>query len=692
MRLTSPLEAIADQRGHLLPWVPVFLGTGVGAYFALRFEPSLMHYGGLSVAVMGLVGLYFAISERLRPLIIALALVLLGVLLAGARAHTLAAPVLGFRYYGPIEGRVVVIDRSGSDAVRLTLDQVVLDRTAPDRTPERIRISLHGTQGYIVPEPGLRVMTTGHLSGPNGPTEPGGFDFRRMAWFQEIGGVGYTRSPVLALEPARKGRAGLFIHRLRMRISAGVQARIEGENGAFAAAILTGDRSGMSQETIKSLRGSNLAHLLAISGLHMGMLTGFVFAAMRMGLALIPFVALRWPAKKIAAFVALIFGAGYLALSGGSVATERAFIMVAVMLVAILFNRRALTLRAVAVAAVIVLLLQPESLTGPGFQMSFAATTGLVAGFAVLRRYDGWKLPKPLRPIAAVVLSSLIAGLATAPISAAHFNQVAQYGLLANSLTVPIMGAIVMPAAVLAVLLLPFGLEGIGLWIMEQGIRWILGVSDWVASLGGAQRRIVAPDPEVLPLLVLGALFIILWRGRARWGGGLAVGAAFVMWSATERPEVLIADSGGLIGVMTEAGRALSKPRGDGFVAQNWLENDGDWAGQKVAFERMAALSSEVGVEFSLGEMRGVHVIGRGAADRVAQACARYDWVVTTAKSVQDIGGTCQVLSPRELRSTGPIAYFGASERLVTTVSQTGSRLWNAQQAKASRTLALHQR
>ena len=268
-----------------------------------------------------------------------------------------------------------------SDAVRLTLDRVKLDRVDPDKTPHRVRISLHGdaTLG-IRPEPGLRVMTTAHLSPPSGPVEPGGFDFQRHAWFAELGAVGYARVPLLAVSVAEFDlRQEVF--RIRMAVSARVRDVLPGDTGGFAAAVTTGDRSGMSKGVLEDLRASNTAHLLAISGLHMGLLSGFVFAGLRLLFALIPMIALYWPARKMAAVGALMAASVYLALSGGNVATERAFIMVAVALCAILLNRRALSLRAVAIAALIVLTLRPEALMGPGFQMSFAATTALVAVF-----------------------------------------------------------------------------------------------------------------------------------------------------------------------------------------------------------------------------------------------------------------------------------------------------------------------
>lgn len=218
-----------------------------------------------------------------------------------------AAPKLDFRYYGVVEGRVLILDRSLSDAPRITLDQVWLERVSQGKTPERIRVSLHGQGGVVDPMPGTRIAMMAHLSPPSAPAEPGGFDFRRHAWFDRLGAVGYARTPAVAVSPP-EGRYTLVVHRARMHLSEALRARIPGDQGAFAAAILTGDRSAISRETVQELRDANLAHLLAISGLHMGLLTGVVFAALRFGLALIPPVALRWPIKKAAAVGALLAG------------------------------------------------------------------------------------------------------------------------------------------------------------------------------------------------------------------------------------------------------------------------------------------------------------------------------------------------------------------------------------------------
>lgn len=655
------------QRGHLFPWVPVAMACGIGIYFSVLREPAARDFLWVGGGGLVLAGVGWRAGAIWAPLCWAVALVALGFCLAGLRAHQVDGPVLGWRYYGPVEGRIVGIDRSGSDALRLTLDRVVLRDVAPDRTPTRVRVSLHGGQGYITPEPGLRVILTGHLSPPSGPVEPGGFDFQRHSWFKRLGAVGYTRTPVLAIAPPQGGQ---WLFAARMALSARVQTALPGETGAFAAAIMTGDRSGMGKPTLQALRISNLAHLLAISGLHMGLLAGFVFTATRFVLAAVPVVGLRVASKKLAAVVALIAGACYLGLSGGNVATERAFVMAAVMLIAVIADRRALSLRAVALAAIIVLALRPEALLGPGFQMSFAATSALVAVFGYLRKRPLYKGPDWLRPVAAVVTSSFVAGLATAPFAAAHFNQIAHFGLVANLLSVPLMGVLVMPAAVLAACLLPVGLEGAALWVMGLGLDWILGVAHYVSSLDGARGMVVSPAPHILPLLALGALVVILWQGRARVIGMAPIALAFVLWGQTERPDVLISEDGALVGVMTGTGRALNRERGAGFVALNWLENDGDAVTQDTAFERWDAAKATGWPILTL----------RGKRAALAQdSCDGAKWVVMNVAPQHDL--PCEVLHPKSLRASGAIALYRTEEGVKTISARqiTGTRLWTAQ-------------
>jgi competence protein ComEC len=666
-------RVLLGQRGHLFVWSPVCLALGIGAYFGMPVEPGVTEF-----AVLAVLGTGFAAAALRWPggwsaLGWALALAAAGFCLAGARAHRVADPVLGWRYYGPVEGRVVALDRSSSDALRVTLGHVRLERVGPGKTPGRVRLSLHGEPAESRPElkPGQRIMTTGHLSPPSGPAEPGGFDFRRHAWFAGLGAVGYTRNPVLTLAPPETGRAGLYVFTLRMAVSQRVQAVLPGDVGGFAAAVTTGDRSGMGQGALQALRGSNLAHLLAISGLHMGLLAGFVFAVLRLSLAAIPALALRLPVKKIAAVGALAAAVAYLLLSGGNVATERAFVMVAVVLGAVLVDRRAFSLRAVAMAALIVLALRPEALLGPGFQMSFAATTALVAVFGWLRDSSIRLGPDWLKPVLGVVISSAVAGAATAPYAAAFFNTLAHYGLVANLVSVPLMGVLVIPAAVLAACLTPFGLEFIGLYLMGLGLRWILGVAHWVSALDGARGFVVSPGPWVIPVLSLGMLWLILWQGRARSAGLIPAMVAFWLWSGAERPGVLVADTGGLVGVMTDHGRALSKPRGAGFVASVWLENDGDGVAQPEAAARWPGDEGRVRI-IRTGANEVVHVIGKRAAAGF-DSCKAGQVIIASVPMA--LSGPCEVFDPKRLRSTGSLAI--SDKGIITARDQSGQRIWN---------------
>ena len=675
-------EEFFAQRTRFFMWIPVWLAAGIGLYFSLRFEPGLAHQ--LMAASLVIICLVPALGLRSiwRAAFWVPLLIGAGFLIANARAHLVAAPKLGWHYYGAVEGTVAHLDRSASNRLRVTLTNPVLELMSPRRTPRKLRVSLQ--PGLVQTEivPGARIMLTASLSPPSGPVEPGGFDFQRKAWFVGLGATGYTRGPAVLAEPPRAGAISLRIFAIRMRISDLIRAQIPGQTGAFAAAIITGDRSTIDPAVMADLRRSNLAHLLAISGLHMGLLTGFIFAALRYGLALVPPLALRLPGKKIAAVVALFAGLSYLLISGANVATQRAFVMVAVMLVAVLVERPAITLRAVAIAAILILIARPESLFEPGFQMSFAATTALVATFERLNRSAFWwrfnsGKGRFWRGTAALVISSAIAGLATAPISALHFNQIAQFGLLANLLSVPVMGFVVMPAAVLSGLLSLIGAQGLALFVMGLGVRWILGVAGFVAGLDGAVTRIASAPVYVLALLAVAALVLVLWRGRLRLAGVPVAMLAFVLWSTSERPGMLITDNGRLVGLRLDSGRALNRDRGNGFAARTWLENDGDAASQQVAADRLAFTKDNWVI--SLGAQKIGYVWSKKAGLEMLEAqCGRVDILIAPNWS-DALAGGCDVIAKARLRAGGAFALSVAQGgiKVVSAREMSGQRLWN---------------
>ena len=673
--LLWPLTALQTARGTLFPWTAVLVGCGVGIWFTVTDEPGTGTYSLAALILTACAALAVWGADLARPLAVAVAALAAGWLAAGIRAHTVASPMLDFRYYGPVEGRIIGIDRSQSDALRLTLDNVILQEVAPDRTPLRVRVSLQGDNPWLAPAPGQTVILTASLAAPEGPVEPGAFDFRRMAFFEQLGAVGYTRTPVLLLEDPEDG--ALPIDRLRRFLTKGMLDHMEGQAGAFAAGAMTGDRSAITEETVQALRDSSLAHLLAISGMNMAFLTAFVFGLLRYGLALVPYVALRLNTKKVAAVVSLGVAFFYLILSGANVATERAFIMIAVMLGAVLLDRRALTLRSVAVAALVLLLFLPESLLDPGFQMSFAATIALIVGFgAVDRSIYLQRMPRWAMPMFTLVLSSLIGGLATAPYAAAHFNRFTDYGLIANLLTVPVMGAVIMPAGAVAALLAPIGLAGPPLWVMEQGSRWILFVADWIAGLEGSVTPIAAPGPWVLPAFTLGALWLVLWQGKIRQAGVLPLAASLALWIGQGRPDLLISGDGKLLGLVGPEGRALSAGSGGGFSAENWLLDDGDLTDQKTAALRNGFSGPKGERWFQIGNEKAVALSGKTGEAAMGQACASGALVILAAKA-EAAPKDCRLIDQAILRETGPIAFWveGDSIRLETVAK--ARRIWS---------------
>ncbi|MBL4811180.1 MAG: ComEC/Rec2 family competence protein, partial [Rhodobacteraceae bacterium] len=368
--------------------------------------------------------------------------------------------------------------------------------------------------------------------------------------------------------------------------------------------------------------------------------------------------------------------------AGRAVPTERAFVMAAMALVAILLDRRAISLRTVAAAALVVLVFRPESLVSAGFQMSFSAVVALIwiFGSVGMLRADPQSKWRWILPVAMLILSSLVAGTATAPFAAAHFNRVALYGLVANLLAVPAMGFLVMPGAVILALTAPLGLEAPALFMIEIGSRWILFVADQVANAPGAVSAVITPPPIVLPLIALGGLFIVLWRGKERWLGLAALACAFYLWTGAQRPALLVAESGSLIGLLTEDGRALSRDRADGYAASSWLENDGTINSQAEAAE-LPGLGPQHGLRgrvlrFELAGNTIMQVRGKMALAEVRGCDGAQIMILTVADEAE--GRPCQVWDTDYLRETGALAINIVDGKLevVSALEQAGARPW----------------
>lgn len=674
---------IETQRQQLALWIPVLFAIGISGYFAIPAEPADWMLWLLGAMLILLAGAALRAGPTARVGLLLALLPAAGFAAAALRSAVVAAPVLAYERTAAVEGRIVGLSRSASDLPRVLLDRVVIHGVAPADTPAYVRISLSEATPPEVLRPGLRIIGTARLSPPGGPTEPGGFDFRAIAWFESLGAVGYTRTPMLEMEGGDASGFHQIAFRLRMALSAHIQARVPGQNGAFAAAILTGDRSHIDRGVEDDLRISTLYHLVSISGLHMSLLAAAVFAIVRYGLALAPYLALNWPLKKIAAWAALAGGAAYLAVSGFGVPTQRAYVMTAVVLVAVLLDRPALTMRSVALAAFVVLAVAPESLMQAGFQMSFAATTALIAAFEGLRGLSWWRATqidrrwRLAKPLIGVAMTSLVAGAATAPFSAFHFNIMAQYGLLANLLGVPAMGVVVMPAAVIGLIAAPFGLDWLPFTAMGWGIGYILGVAAFVAGLGGAVIGVPAGPGITLGLLALGGVLIVLWCGRGRWVGLAPMALGLALWAGHDRPDILIAENGRLFGVRTEMGRMLSGDRGNGYAAESWLENDGDTATQAEAHARGALTRAQHRIEAEVPGLGRIVYVGRSDPGPAAQECAAARILIAPNWPIVP-EGPCMFIGQDRLREDGAMAIrlSAAGLRVEGALSRNRARPW----------------
>ena len=377
-----------------------------------------------------------------------------------------------------------------------------------------------------------------------------------------------------------------MVDSIRDGIDSRIRAAVPGDAGSIASALITGKRDAISTPVNDAMYVSSLAHVLSISGYHMALVAGVVFFAFRAVLALFPGIAMRHPIKKWGAAGALIAAAAYLALSGAEVATQRAFIMTAIVLVGVMADRAALTLRTLAVAALAVLLIAPEAVVHPSFQMSFAATLALVAAYEraapriAVRRDSMLHARIALwggNQVVALIFASLVAGLATTPYAAFHFHRVAPYGVLANLLAMPLVSVWVMPAGLLALIAMPFGFDA-PLWrLMGAGIDGMTGIAQWVASLPGALGRVPAFGVGALLVATGGLVVLCLLKSRLRYAGVAMIIAAGVMAAATIQPDILISPSGDAVAVRGADGRLSAIRFGsDTFALRDWLAADGD--------------------------------------------------------------------------------------------------------------------
>ncbi|HEX4180799.1 MAG TPA: ComEC/Rec2 family competence protein [Caulobacteraceae bacterium] len=603
---------VGAQAERAFLWTPVAYGAGAAAYLGLKTEPPLWPLIGMA-AVAAMIA---AVARRWSPsrgLAIITALLAVGVCgLAGAKLRTdlVAAPIAP-AHLGvvPVEGFVVDVANPSDHGARLLIAPVSVGRLAPDQTPKRLRLVVPSDD---VLGPGAPIRVLALVDPPPGPAAPGAYDFARDAFFDGIGGVGLAMKPPTIIDLARPPwplRVVMAINAARWSLAERLAAdvgRLTGPNDGGAAGLVvtvaTSHEDWLDSQSRDDLRGSGLAHMLAIAGLHTAAVSGFVFFALRLGVAAWPWLALRVSGKKVAALGGLIAVGAYLVLSGAHPPARRAAITASVAFVAILCDRRAISLHSLSIAALVILLIQPEVVVSPGFEMSFCATAALVAlaelwpvrpkpvglpwALAALQKAREWTL--------AMLAVSFVAGMATGPFSIQHFNRVANYGVFAN-LTADFLASVaLMPAVALAALgellnVNPIWLGG-PLWVAGWAARSIVALGHFFAHAPGASFTVPSAPTIALAISYIGIVFACLWRGRLRWIG-VPMAAAVAVWPRPAPPVAWVAADADDAAIVVNGEEIALKPDKRAYQTQLWAQRrgfslpDDAAAAQKAAFD-----------------------------------------------------------------------------------------------------------
>jgi competence protein ComEC len=644
-----------ERERRVFLWAPVFFGSGALLYFAADREPPLAP-ALLTALALGLGGLR---ARALGRIATARACAAGGLLFAGFAcavwsAMTAAAPVLERPVAARVTAFVESVDLRPGGA-RLHVRLIEAQGLAPDSRPLRARVNLRGAPDF---EAGAVIRAAMRLAPPPRASEPGGYDFAREAYFQRIGAVGSVlgrveRAPdaqVSAQVPV-SARLIAWVDRGRNALTLRIIAAIGGTSGAVAAALVTGKRGLIPEETNEALRAAGVYHVVSISGLHMALAAGLFLWGARAFLALFPALALRRPIKKWAACAAMAGAVAYDLFSGAEVATERAMTMTLVLLGAVLFDRPALSMRNLALAALIALARDPASLLGPSFQMSFAAVAAMIAVFEkgpsdgrFLREAPPGLMERGARVLLGMMGATLVAGLSTDPFATFHFHRLAVYGLIGNALALPLVEFVVMPAAALGAVASAFGLDAPVWRLMGLGVEGMLQVAGFVASLPGAVRMVPAFGAGALLLMAFGLLWLTLWRSRLRWFGLVFAFCGAGLALAGARPDLLVDSTGRVAAFRGEGGRLVAmNGSANPFGLAQWLASDADARRPAEAAQATSATGAPAfrcdaqGCVGRLADGRSLALVLRAQA--LPEDCARADVLVTPLRAVEICAG-----------------------------------------------------
>jgi competence protein ComEC len=622
-RLAAAWQAVtAAQQGRSFLWCAPALAAGSAIYFSLPLEPPM------AVAALALLlGMLALWRSGTVAVLLLTGMMGLGFGLAKVQTESVATPLLAASTGEvTVTGRVVSASSASRNRLVMILEPKAIEGLAAEKLPVRLRLSLPEKAG--TPVAGSEVSFRARLMPLPSPIEPGGFDYGRSLWFESIGGTGRVTSAVSVLKDdiPLLWRFDGWLADIRAAMGVRIRAALEEPYASFAEALITGERSSIPPEINHSLMVSGLYHILSISGLHMWLVAGGVFWAVRAALALAPGLALGWPIRKWAAAAALLMALFYMLLADSGVATTRSFVMVAIVFFAIMVDRPALSMRNLALAALAILLIDPGAVTEAGFQMSFLAVLGLVAFYEAWATYraaqpaeeagGGW--PRrlaawALAAIAVSLLTSLVAGFASSLPAAYHFGRISPYGVIANGLAIPVVGVVVMPAALAVALLMPLGLEWLPLQVMGKGLELVVMISDAIAGLPGADEVVARPPVIAAIAAAAGLIGLCLLAGPVRLAGlGLMVLGGLLALVPPAGPDLLIEASGRNVALRDAANELVpAQARRGRFAVEKWLQSNGEEAELAEAVKRPGWTCAEGVCRATVKGRRVAYISGR---------------------------------------------------------------------------------
>jgi competence protein ComEC len=657
---------VAAERGRFVLFLPVFMAAGVIAYFGRLTEPPL--WPALATSFVALAAASVARAHPIaRAALLSLAFAAAG--FASAGLATWRAPPWQAVPRGAVEitGRVAQLELL-PEGSRVTIASPAFDGAAPLARQVRVRLRATDTTPLT---PGDTIRLRALLRPPAPPSYPGGWDMQRDAFFHHMAAYGFALAPAERTEAA----PGSAWQTLRETIAARIMAALPGPQGAIAATLLTGLGAAIPPADRSAFQASGLAHLLAVAGLHIGIVMGLVFAAVRSALAASERAALRWPVKQIAALAALAAGLLYLALTGAHVPILRSFAMACLVTLAVLTGRRAISLRALALAATVLMAFAPAEVMGVSFQMSFAAVLALVAGWealaprlALLGAGKWWRAPALY--VSGLALTSALAGTASMPFAAYHFGNAALFYVPANVIAVPITALWVMPWGLTALALMPLHLEPLALAPMGWGVQALMAVAHAVAAWPDATAPVPQFPPAGLLLAALGMTLLCIWRTRVRLAGLAPLAAGLASPWLVASPDIVVAPDARVIAARVAGTVFASTASGaSGFEMQDPQRVWGVRAASP--FPVGGTLCTEGSCRLQFGAFTALLLIDpasacRGAALVVAAAPLRGRCAPTPTIdrfSVLDNGATAVYFAP-----AGPI--------LLTDHDLRGTRTW----------------